>query len=94
MKKYTRGDAAAYYAWLGKQTGEVQAVAERFRPWEFYQLQGRDIYVQIDSYEPSGALVHVMREDGAIFAVIPHQIELAGLTAEELPANRLYQKAA
>lgn len=88
---YQRGEAAGYWAWLNKQTPEVAKTAAQFRPWEFYKLDGREIYVRIVSYDPSGELLDVQQENGVIFTVTPYQFELVGLTIEELPANRLYQ---
>jgi len=88
---YTRGDAAAYFAWLGQQHPSTAKVASQFRPWEFYKWQGREIYGHIIDFDPSGALVVFEREDGATFVVTPTQIDLFALSEEELPPNRLYR---
>lgn len=90
---YTRGDAAAYHAWLARQTPEVADVASRFRPWEVYKWQGRDIYGHVVDFDPSGTLVTFRREDGALFSVAPEQIDLYSNGSEPLPENRLYRAA-
>lgn len=85
--RYHRGDAAAYGVWLEHQTPEVAQVAARFRPWESYKLQGRDILVRVVDYDPSGQLLHVQYLDpsyqGSVIQVVPHQIELWGISELE-----------
>ena len=97
MKKptYKRGDAAAYYAWLEHQEGPVYTLAARFRPWEIYKLQGRDIYVTVVEHESDGTheLLQVRyldpKYDGRIIGVTPHQIDLWGVLGfEEPPAEQ------
>jgi len=88
---YRRGDVTAYAAWLEQQTPAVAEVAGRFRPWEFYKWQGREIYGRIVDYHPDGKFIVFQREDGAHFAVTPDQIDLFSVTGEELPPDRLYQ---
>lgn len=90
---YRRGDAAGYQAWLEAQTSEVYAVACRFRPWEIYQLQGREIYVRVVGYDPSGQLIDVRREDGAVFTVTPDQVDLCAIKISELPEARDFRYA-
>lgn len=89
-KPYARGDAAAYWAWLEHQTPEVAKTASQFRPWEIYKLQGRDIFVRVVDYDPSGELLHVQYLDasheGAVITVVPHQIDLWGVLGAETPA--------
>lgn len=90
---YKRGDAAAYYAWLEHQEGPVYALAARFRPWEIYKLQGRDIYVRVVDYDSDGKveLLQVERLDDTHFTipVVPHQIDLWGVLGfEDLPAEQ------
>jgi hypothetical protein len=86
-RPYTRGDAAAYWAWLGRQTPEVARIAAQFRPWEIYQLQGHDILVRIVDYDPSGELLYVMYLDpshkGGVIPVVPTQIDLWGILGQE-----------
>lgn len=85
--RYTRGDAAAYGAWLEHQTPEVARTAAQFRPWEAYKLQGRDILVRIVDYDPSGELLYVQYLDpareGRVITVIPGQIDLWGMIGLE-----------
>ncbi len=90
---YSRGDAAAYGIWLEHQTPEVAATAARFRPWEVYKWQGREIYGHVVDYDPSGRLVTFRREDGHLFTVTPDQIDLYSNGSEHLPEDRLYQAA-
>jgi hypothetical protein len=88
---YKQGNAAAYHAWLEQQSPKVAKTASRFRPWEVYKWQGREIYGHVIDYDTSGALVVFQREDGASFVVTPTQIDLFSATGEELPPDRLYQ---
>ena len=89
FKTYRRGDAAAYQAWLGQQTPEVAQTAAMFRPWEVYQMQGRDIWVQVVDYDPSGELLQVQRRDGMVYVVVPGQIDLYAARAEDVPPDTL-----
>lgn len=93
MKTYKRGDAAAYGIWLEHQTPEVAATAARFRPWEVYKWQGRDIYGYVVDFESNGQFVTFEREDGVRFIVTPDQIDLYSNGSEFLPEDRLYQAA-
>ena len=85
--RYTLGDAAAYWTWLSHQTPEVARTASQFRPWEIYQLQGRDIWVRIVDYDPSGELLQVQyvepKYEGRVIAVVPTQIDLWGVVGQE-----------
>lgn len=87
--KYTRPNVAAYHAWLESlDNPALYETASRFRPWEWYQMQGRDIFVQVVDYDPSGQLIDVRREDGAVLTVVPHQIDLYAVDIKDLPARR------
>ena len=88
--EYRNGDAADYFEWLEEQPPAVQETASRFRPWEFYKWQGREIYVRVVGYDPSGQLITVAREDGHVFTIVPHQIDLHAVRASELPERRDY----
>lgn len=88
--EYQNGDAADYCEWLEEQPPAVQETASRFRPWEFYKWQGRDIYVRVVGYDPSGQLITVAREDGCVFTIVPDQIDLYAIKVGELPKHRDY----
>jgi len=92
MKTKNSADAVrAFNAQLETMTPEARDIGQMFRPWEWYQLDEREIYVRVVGIDPSGQLIDVQREDGRLFTVTPYQIELAALYPEDLPADRLYQ---
>lgn len=83
--KYTRGDAAAYEAWLQRQEPRIAEVAARFRPWEIYKLEGCDLLVKVVGHDADEhvALLQVQylsnpHSDGVI-TVTDSQLELWGV---------------
>lgn len=82
---YTRGDAAAYAAWIARQNKHVAPLAAQFRPWEIYQLDGRDILVSVVGFESNGMtdLLQVQYVDpkyqGGLITVAAAQVTLWGL---------------
>lgn len=56
-------------------------------------MQGREIYVRVVGYDPSGELIDVQREDGVILTVTPGQIDLFALKPVELPVDRDFKTA-
>lgn len=84
---YRKGDAAAYHAWLHHQPLEVGRIAAYFRPWEVYQMQGRDIWVQVIDFDPSGELLHARRRDGMVYTLTPGQIDLYSADPKDVPPD-------
>jgi hypothetical protein len=94
---YKQGDAAAYAAWLERQTPAVGRLAAQFRPWEVYQMD--DAYgdlVKVVGHQSDGTLNLLDVEfiggahKGRVITVVDHQIKLwgvAGLDASPNPAQ-------
>ena len=82
---YTRGDAAAYAAWVARQNKYVAPLAAQFRPWEIYELDdGRGTLVSVVGFDSDGKvnLVHVRynsEKPDAIITVVDHQLTLWGV---------------
>lgn len=82
---YTRGDAAAYAAWVARQDKHVGPLAAQFRPWEIYELDGRGILVNVVGFESNGQidLLQVQYLDpqysGRLITVTATQVTLWGV---------------
>lgn len=94
IPKITAKDAYLYFEWTEEQMPEVRDTALLLRPWEWYKWAGREIYGKVVAIEPSGMLVDFQREDGHLFSVVPHQIELYAIDQKDLPPHREYQAKA
>lgn len=83
---YKRGDAAAYWAWLERQTPAVGHLAAQFRPWEIYQMDnGYGDLVKVIGHQSDGtvSLLDVEfisgKHKGRVITVVDHQIALWGV---------------
>jgi hypothetical protein len=85
-KTYKRGDAAAYQAWLERQTPAVGRLAAQFRPWEIYRMDdGYGELVRVVGHQSDGTVDLLDVEfiggahEGRVITVVDHQISLWGV---------------
>lgn len=83
---YNQGDAAGYWAWLGRQEPAVARLAANYRPWEIYQMDdGRGLLVKIVGYDADETvgLLHVQYlnnpHGNGVITVTDGQIKLWGV---------------
>ena len=83
--EYTKGAAYLYGEWLKFQDPDTRLIAERFRPWETYELEDTEDVVSILRYAADGSVTIRIAEGPdtgeEIEGVDPNRLELTGCPA-------------